>query len=260
MNRIVLLIGFFLLCGVGIAQVYTIEPLYECKTIQLKSGGEIELYSIDSFSRGKFIIDLDKMLFTDPITIRSQPEIIDIKKITRLENNRIQIDLKKDNRFSPDLYYLQLDSLNKPLYLQQSEVIFTNYTSNPESLILFSECTRNLVVEVPHQEGDPAPDAVLMEGLENGKYTDGENSFKLENGYVIWTAGKGKNAVQRKIHIDNVYVSTTYNNYYIQVTGKDNLGQDCSVVFGYSSSAYPANNYIYFERIEGGKWIAMRCN
>ncbi|MBK8343763.1 MAG: hypothetical protein IPL12_10905 [Bacteroidetes bacterium] len=155
---------------------------------------------------------------------------------------------------------MQLDSLNNPLYLQQAEVIFTNYTSNPESLILFSECTRNLVVEVPHQEDDPAPDAILMEALENGKYTDGENSFKLENGYVIWTAGKGKNAFQRKIHIDNAYVSTNTNNYYIQLTGKDNNGIGYSIAFFHSSSAYPANNYIYFERIEGGKWIAMRCN
>ncbi len=233
-----------MLCGAGKAQVYTIEHLYECKTIQLKSGGEIELYSIDSFTQGKFVIDLDKMKFTDPITIMSQPDIIDIKKITRLENNRIQIDLKKDNRYSPDLYYLQLDSLNKPLYLQKSQVIFTNYTSNPESLILYSECTRNLVQEVPYQEGDPAPDAVLMEGLENGKYTDGENSFKLENGYVIWTAGKGKNAFQRKIHIDNAYVSTTSNNYYIQLTGKDINGIGYSIAFFHSSSAYPANNYI----------------
>ncbi|MBK8343762.1 MAG: hypothetical protein IPL12_10900 [Bacteroidetes bacterium] len=84
-----------MLCGAGIAQVYTIEPLYECKTIQLKSGGEIELYSIDSFSRGKFIIDLDKMLFTDPITIRSQPEIIDIKKVTRLEKTGFKLILKR---------------------------------------------------------------------------------------------------------------------------------------------------------------------
>ncbi len=259
MKMIVYFFGFYLMCAKCIAQVYTLDPLYECETIELKKGGDLELYSIDSFTRGKFVIDLDKMTFTDPVTILSQPEIIDIKKVTKLENNRIQIDLKKDNRYSPDLYYLQLDSMGDPLYLQQSEVIFKNYTSNPASLILHSECTRNLIVEIPYTAGDPAPDVALKKALETADFTDGDNSFQLEHGYLTWTSGKGKNAVEHKIRIDNAYVSTNSDNYYIQLTGKDNFGLSYSIAFYHSRKAYPAYNYIFFERIENGKWIAMWC-
>jgi hypothetical protein len=245
-----------LLATIANAQVYTINPIYTVKTVDVDRS-TLSIASIDSFSRESFIVDLDKMTFTNPVTILSSPEVIGIKKVTRLDNNLIQLKLKKDNRYSPELYYLQLDAAGNPLYIQNADVIFTTYTTTASALILRKKCTRIKKVEVPYTEGENPPDDSSQKAMTAAKYIEGYNAWELKNGVVIWTEGKGKNAI---VHTITITSSGAYNkkNYeYVQLIGKDETGRDCNVVFIDDRTGNPAYYHIKFERIESNSWTTM---
>jgi hypothetical protein len=248
-------IGFVLQVTFAGAQVYTINPVYDCETIELNKNS-LELHSIDTFTRGSFIVDLDNMVITSPATVA---RIITIKKVNRLDDNLLKLTLKKEHRYSPEVFYLQLDAAGKPLYIQDAGVVFKTYTTTGAALTLRSACTRVKKAVIPYTMGEAPPDAKLKMAMEKARDSSYNNKFELNNGTVTWTEGKGRDAVVHKLNVSGSVVSTNKDNYFIQLTGIDDAGDPCNVMFFRTSKNYPYNNFIYVERVINGTWVAMRC-
>lgn len=235
------------------AQVYSLTPVYLVQSLEL-SKTNLALLSVDSFSRGGFIVDLDKMVFTDPATIMSKPRVSTIKKVTRLSGNLLMFKIKKDNKYSSDLFYLKLNESGKPLSIQDGN---RTYTSNPASLNLYSVCTKIKMATVPYTEGANAPDRLMKPALATAVLTDAYNIFELKNGAITWTEGKGKKALLHQITISESTVSTKPEIYYLQFAGSDAEGTKYNVIFYRINSQYPHYNHIEFEKVTKNNWTTM---
>ena len=255
MKKLLVSISFLLLAITTNAQVYTIKPIYEITTIENKK--RISLYSIDSFSTGNFVVDLDKMILSNPGSPSSRAEIIPIIKFTRLDNNLLKFKLKKKYPSSPDTYYLQLDEADKPLYILIDQNTFTTYTTIASAVTLRFLCSRFYKVEVPYTNGAPAPMRELKEIVAKTWMADGDNIFELKNGIVTWTEGKGKNGMVHKFVISSSKVSTERGHYFIQLEGNDEAGNLCAIVFYESFSEHPYTTYVTLDKIEGNRWTRM---
>ncbi len=244
---------FVLLAVAAGAQVYTINPIYNCVTM------DNSFYSIDTFTRGIFLVDLDKMTFTTPISILSTPKIFSIKKVTRLENNLFKLILKKDNRYSPNLFYLKLDKAGKPLYIQKDHINIETYTTTAAALTLNLVCSKVKKVQVPYTSGAAAPDDTLAKANKKAVFIEGYNKFEMENDVITWTEGKGSSSIIHNIVITKSYVSTRETNYYIQLVGEEADGSSYSVAFFRNRNNYPNYYHMYVEHIEKNTWTAITC-
>jgi len=236
--------------------VYTLKPIYLCQSIETKN--DHEFFSIDSFSNGSFIIDLDKMILTNPATIMSTPEIITIKKVTHLDNNVLVLKVKKDSKYSIELYYLKFDGSGNPVSVRTAyKNVYKTYTAAVKNLDLRSVCTKIKMATVPYTTGAAAPDALMKLAWPNAVFTDASNYFELKDGAITWTEGKDKNAVPHHLTISESTVSTSPEAFYMQFTCKDAAGIQYSVMFYRINSQYPYYNHINVEKAESNSWTTM---
>ena len=188
MKHIFFVVLFVFLAGIAGAQVYTINCNYRVQIISTKHFTGFD--RIDTGFHYKFVVDLDKMIISNPYEIDLDPDIIPITEVKRFDEGRLlRLYFKRNVRYKSNYYQMQLGATGEPMYIERAEqskngsdTFFRVHTNDLATLFFREDC-----LFVKDTVFTPGSTQEQTRALKQVKFRPAKNRVEMRDGVITWT-------------------------------------------------------------------------